>query len=33
MAGEQIISMKNVCKGYKMGTEKLNVLKDIEKVH
>ena len=29
MAGEQIISMKNVCKGYKMGTEKLNVLKNI----
>ena len=27
---EQIISMKNVCKSYKIGTEKLNVLKDVD---
>ncbi|MBQ2581639.1 MAG: ABC transporter ATP-binding protein [Ruminococcus sp.] len=27
---EQIISMRNVCKSYKIGSEKLNVLKDID---
>lgn len=27
---EHIISMKNVCKSYKIGTEKLNVLKDVD---
>ena len=27
---EQIISMRNVCKSYKIGAEKLNVLKDID---
>ena len=27
---EQIISMKNVCKSYKIGAEKLNVLKDVD---
>ncbi|MBP5582299.1 MAG: ABC transporter ATP-binding protein [Ruminococcus sp.] len=30
MGTEQIISMKNVCKSYKMGAERLNVLKDID---
>ena len=30
MAAEQIISMKQVCKSYKMGSERLNVLKDID---
>lgn len=30
MGAEQIISMQNVCKSYKMGTERLNVLKDID---
>ena len=30
MGTEQIISMQNVCKSYKMGTERLNVLKNID---
>jgi len=30
MMTEQIISMKNVCKSYKMGSEQLNVLKSID---
>ena len=30
MAAEKIISMTQVCKSYKMGSERLNVLKDID---
>ncbi|MBQ6041145.1 MAG: ABC transporter ATP-binding protein [Oscillospiraceae bacterium] len=30
MAAEQVISMKQVCKSYQMGAEKLNVLKKID---